>query len=55
MDSPIQEGSSFLPQKGVKNGTFGQIEILDEKESILDVRLLKDDRLVRVNLKPMML
>lgn len=51
INSPIQEGSSSLPKKGVKNGTFGQIETLDEKESILDVRLLKDNRLVRVNLK----
>ena len=51
IDSPIQKGSSSLPKKGVKNGTFGQIQSLDEKKAILDVRLLKDDRLVRVNLK----
>ncbi|MBY0501360.1 MAG: MobA/MobL family protein [Alphaproteobacteria bacterium] len=38
-------------EKGVKNGTFGQIRGFDEKQSILDVRLLKDNRLVSVNLK----
>jgi len=37
--------------KGVKNGTFGKIESLDENKSFLNVRLLKDDRLVQVNLK----
>jgi hypothetical protein len=38
-------------EKGVKNGTFGQIEDFDENQSTLNVRLLKDNRLVCINLK----
>lgn len=46
-----KKSAHHSPGKGVKNGTFGYIEAFDQKSSTLDVRLLKDGRLVRVNLK----
>jgi len=45
------ESTGDFQERGVKNGTFGHIEAFDEKKSILDIRLSKDNRLIRVNLK----